>query len=66
MTGIQDKIDGYLADGVRLVWLVDPQRRKVVIYTPDSDQQLTLRETDTLSAGDVLPGFSILLKSIFE
>ncbi len=65
-TEIQDKIDGYLADGVRLVWLVDPQRHKVVVYTADSDQQTTLSERDTLTGGDVLPGLNVPVKSLFE
>jgi Uma2 family endonuclease len=63
---IQDKVDGYLADGVQIAWVFDPQRRKVVIHVADSDQQTTLRENDTLTGGDVLPGFSVPIKSLFE
>ena len=63
---IDDKVEGYLADNVQLVWVIDPQRRKVSIHTTDNDQPITLRQTAILTGGDVLPGFSIPVKSLFE
>jgi Uma2 family endonuclease len=51
------KVAMYLEAGVRLVWLVDPERRTVSIfsqYTPP----FMLRDGDTLSGGDVLPEFA--------
>lgn len=65
-TELQEKIDGYLADGVQMIWVIDPQRRKVMVYTSDSDTQVTLRENAALTGGDVLPGFSVPVKSLFE
>lgn len=65
-TDIQDKIDGYLGDGVQVAWVVDPQRRKIIIHVADSDQQTTLRESGTLTGGEILPGFSVPVKSLFE
>lgn len=65
-TEIQDKVDSYLSDGVQLVWVIDPQRRKVLIHTAGSDQQTTLHETGTLTGGDILPGFYAAVKSLFE
>jgi Uma2 family endonuclease len=35
---MDEKIDAYLLDGVRLLWVIDPQRRKTVIYAPDMEQ----------------------------
>ncbi len=63
---IQDKVDGYLADGLQVIWVVDPQRRTVVIHTADSDQQTIRRDSDVLADDDVLPGFSVPVKSLFE
>ena len=49
--------------GTRLVWLVYPDSRTVVARTADS--VITLHEDDTLSGGDVLPGFAIRVGDIF-
>jgi Uma2 family endonuclease len=54
----------YLAHGTKLVWLVDPQKRFVEIYTPDKED--VLFEDDTLDGGEVLPGFNMLVRDIFE
>jgi Uma2 family endonuclease len=55
----------YLARGVRLIWVVDPEDRSVTVYR--SGQQATiLGETDMLSGEDVLPGFSCRVVELFE
>ena len=63
---IQDKIDGYFGDGVQIAWVIDPQRRRVAIHRSDSDQQTMLRETGTLTGGDLMPGFSVSVRTLFE
>ena len=64
-TDIAAKVEGYLADGVRLVWIVDPWRRRVTVHERGSSQQTTLTEADTLVGGEVLPGFEIRVGAIF-
>jgi Uma2 family endonuclease len=58
-----DKVGLYLRDGVRLVWVIDPQARRVVVYTPDSPMRV-LTESDTLTGGEVLPEFSAPLSEL--
>jgi Uma2 family endonuclease len=58
-----DKVGLYLRDGVRLVWVIDPQARRVVVYTPDSTMRV-LTESDTLTGGAVLPEFSAPLSEL--
>jgi Uma2 family endonuclease len=54
----------YFQSGVLLVWEVDPVARRVFVYTaPEACQ--SLGETDTLSGGAVLPGFSLPLQELF-
>ncbi len=60
---IQLKVAQLLQAGTALVWLVDPQSRTVTVHTKDST--LTLREGDTLTGGDVLPGFELPVADIF-
>lgn len=62
-TKMRAKADYYLANGVRLVWLVYPEKRLVVVRTPDTEDILT--EDDTLDGGDVLPGFKLPVRDIF-
>lgn len=58
------KIDAYLADGVRLIWAVNPERRKATVYAPDMEQPLHLGINDVLDGGDVLPGFHVKLVNV--
>lgn len=52
------KVSLYLEAGVQAVWLIDPVKRTVTIFTPD-DAPMRLEEGDTLTGGAILPGFSI-------
>ena len=59
------KVDAYLADGVRIVWVVDPRSKSVFVYTLGSDQITRLTLGATLTGGDILSGFVLPLKDIF-
>lgn len=61
---LDEKIDVYLLDGVRLIWVVDPQRRKATVYAPDREQPLHLSINGVLDGGDVLPGFTVKLVDV--
>ena len=68
---LDEKVDRYLLDGVRAVWVVDPQRKKVLIHTlnsrsPFTKQITTLQIGDTLTGGDIIPGFEMPVAKIFE
>lgn len=57
------KVTQLLNAGARLVWLVYPATRTVEAHT--SAGAKTLREDETLSGGDVLPGFEIRVSDLF-
>ena len=59
----QLKVMQLFAAGTRLVWLVYPESRVLVAHTAAG--AVTLREDDTLSGGDVLPGFEMRVGDIF-
>jgi Uma2 family endonuclease len=59
------KLWEYFAAGVRLVWLVDPRKRTVRVHT-SVEQSVVLKEGQSLDGGDVLPGFTLSLKELFE
>jgi hypothetical protein len=51
--------------GATLVWIVDPRKRTVVVRTPMAPER-TLTEDDVLDGGDVLPGFRVPVREVFE
>jgi Uma2 family endonuclease len=63
MTNVMDKLRFYLLHGVRLVWLIDPDNRTVTVMTSVSEARI-LSEDDILDGGDVLAGFTCVVRDI--
>lgn len=63
---IHEKVQLYLKDGVKMVWVIEPERRTVSIPVPDSKLYTVLTEADKLSGGEVIPGFEIEIAALFE
>jgi Uma2 family endonuclease len=54
----------YINAGVTIVWVVDPRKRTIRIYTsPKSFTEFV--ESDTLDGSPVLPGFKLRLRELF-
>ncbi len=60
---LRAKMADYLAQGVRLGWLIDPGSRTVEIYRPAPEPE-TLAAPKEISGEDVLPGFTLDLAEI--
>ena len=54
----------YFQAGVRLVWMVDPLRRSVAVFTSPVEFKV-LQDDQSLDGGDVLPGLTIPLAEVF-
>jgi Uma2 family endonuclease len=63
-SNVRLKLTSYLNAGTT-VWIVDPDAETVEVYIP-KQQPSKLSIKDTLSGGDVLPGFEIAIRDIFE
>ena len=61
---MERKLQDFLAAGVRLVWYVLPEPQEVHVYTAERRDVLTLAQE--LSGGDVLPGFVLPLRQLFQ
>ena len=61
---LQDKLAEWIASGVRLGWLIDPEPRQVYVYRPGEPVE---RDDDPaeLSADPLLPGFVLDLREIW-
>lgn len=61
---LQAKIKEYFFCGVRVVWVVEPEDRRVlVLRAPDEGR--VLFEDATLDGGEVLPGFACKVAELF-
>jgi len=62
---LQSKMQEYIDNGAQLGWLIDPVQRKVWVYRPNIAVECL--ENPVLVSGDpVLPGFVLLLESIWR
>jgi len=60
---LKAKMEEYIANGVRLGWLIDRQNQQVFVY--HSDRSITqYPATAILTGEDVVPGFTLPLKSL--
>ncbi|HVF49262.1 MAG TPA: Uma2 family endonuclease [Pyrinomonadaceae bacterium] len=60
----REKAERWLAEGARMVWLVNPRKRTVTVYRPAFAPQV-LAETDELDGLDVVSGFRCAVAKIF-
>lgn len=58
------KLKEYFVAGVDLVWFIDPDERKVRVFT-SPDDVTTLGVKDTLTGGTILPGFAVPVAELF-
>ena len=64
-TDVDEKIEEWLEHGTRLVFVVDPRRQLVTVHRPG---QLIVRLglDDVLTGDDVVPGWSMAVRELFE
>ncbi len=61
---LQEKMQEYITNGVRLGWLIDPQNRQVEVYRPGNSVEI-LSSPTSLSGEDLLPEFVLDLNEIW-
>ncbi len=61
---VEKKVELYLQDGVRMVWVVNPQHKTIIVHLPDQTST-RLSGDAVLSGGDVLAGFELKLSELF-
>jgi Uma2 family endonuclease len=60
----QAKMQEFIANGLRLGWLINPKTKQVEIYRQNQEMEV-LQSPTNLSGEDVLPGFILDLQPIF-
>jgi len=64
VNALEAKMQEYLANGCRLGWLVNPQKRQVTVYRPQMAPEIISFDVP-LTGEDVLPGLTLDLRHIF-
>jgi len=62
---VEEKLDEWLAAGVKIVWIVSPVTKTVRIHQQDGGYAF-LHAADTLTAEGMLPGFSCPVVDLFR
>lgn len=62
---VEGKVAKYLAAGVRLIWVLDPEPQTVTAFRPGEPPQV-YGAADTLTADDVIPGFAVVVAELFR
>lgn len=62
-TDVDARVELYLDDGIELILVVDPRQKTVTLRGRDLYKKLHIN--DTLTLGDIMPGFELPLKAIF-
>jgi len=61
----QEKMREYRDNGARLGWLINRKKQEVEIYRPEQDVEV-LKFPQTISGGNILPGFVLNMQKIWE
>lgn len=61
---VQAKVEDWLSAGIRLVWVVYPNTRSVVVYNAHREARV-LAANETLTGEPVLPGFTCNISELF-
>lgn len=54
----------YVENGAKLGWLVDPENKRVYVYSPEGPVR-DLEAPETLSGDPILPGFVLDLREVW-
>lgn len=59
------KLGEYFRAGVRLAWIIDPRTKTVRVHRSENESAL-LGIEDALDGGDVLPGFTLPIRTLYQ
>ncbi|HEV2350230.1 MAG TPA: Uma2 family endonuclease [Terriglobia bacterium] len=62
---LRRKVEQYLAAGAKAVWVFHPKSREVQVFRANG-ASFVRREHESLEEPELLPGFSLVLKTVFE
>lgn len=64
-TEVSEKVAEWLRAGSKMVVVINPRTRQVLVHAPDADVKVLGME-DTLSGGEVVPGWQLPIGELFR
>jgi Uma2 family endonuclease len=62
---VEEKVFAWLEAGTKMIVVINPRQRSATVYKSPTDF-IALAEADVLNGGDVVPGFELAVREIFE
>jgi len=63
---MEGKIEEYFANSSRLVWVISPTQRYILVYHSAQEPERLLKMNDTLDGEMVIPGFKLPVSDLFQ
>jgi Uma2 family endonuclease len=63
---IEEKIAEYFENGTRLVWVINPSQKYVLVYRCGHEPDRLLKSVDSLDGEEVIPGFTLPVAHLFQ
>ncbi|MCL1470682.1 Uma2 family endonuclease [Argonema antarcticum] len=63
---IHNKLVEYFENGARLVWVLHPKEKYVLVYRSAQSPDRLLKSTDSLDGEDIVPGFTLPIADLFQ
>lgn len=63
---IHDKLVEYFENGARLVWVINPQEKYVLVYRSSQEPDRLLKSVDSLDGEEIVSGFTLPVADLFQ
>lgn len=63
---IHNKLVEYFDNGSRLVWVINPKEKYVLVYRSSQEPDRLLKSIDSLDGEEIIPGFSLAIAELFQ
>ncbi|MEG4484673.1 Uma2 family endonuclease [Microcoleus sp. D2_18a_B4] len=63
---IHDKLVEYFENGARLVWVIHPQEKYVLVYGSSQEPDRLLKSVNSLDGEEIVPGFTLPIAELFQ
>jgi Uma2 family endonuclease len=63
---IHNKLVEYFENGSRLVWVINPKEKYVLVYRSSQEPDRLLKSVDSLDGEDIVPDFTLPIAELFQ
>jgi len=63
---IHNKLVEYFENGARLVWVINPKEKYVLVYRSSQEPDRLLKSVDSLDGEEIVSGFTLPVADLFQ